>query len=168
MNFPKVTEYPEYYNYIIKSVPEGDLLTSLESTIVQASTFLSNIEEAKGDYRYAPEKWSIKEVLLHIIDTERVMAYRAMRFARGDTKELVGFDQNLFAENADVSNRTIADLLAEFKSVRQASIFLFKYLTEEESKQIGNASGFPVSVRALAAIIIGHAVHHLNVIKEKY
>ena len=168
MNFPKETEYAEYYKYIIKSVPEGNLLTSLKGTLDEAEVFLLALDEAKGDYRYAPEKWSIKEVVQHILDTERVMAYRAMRFARGDKKELIGFDQDLFAQNADVSNRTIADLFAEFKVVRQSTIHLFKHLTEEESKLIGNASGFPVSVRALAAIIIGHAVHHLNVIKEKY
>lgn len=124
--------------------------------------------EEMGDFAYAEGKWTVKQMLIHIIDTERVFAYRTLSFMRGDKAALPGFNQDHWMEQADVSQRAIKDLLKEWKAVRENTLFLLKQCSEEQSKFMGTASGWPVSVRAYFFVIIGHQNHHMKVFREKY
>lgn len=122
----------------------------------------------KADFRYQPKKWSIKEVLQHCIDTERIMNYRALVFAREGNIDLAGMDENLYARNACVSLKSIEDLLAEFKAVRVSSLFLFKSLTTKQLLQTGTCFGKEMTTLAIGFVLIGHPLHHLNILKERY
>jgi uncharacterized damage-inducible protein DinB len=122
----------------------------------------------KFDYRYAEGKWTIKDIIQHVIDTERIFAYRALRISRNDITPLPGFEENDYVENTKANERGIQDLLAEFSAVRYATLFLFKSFSEEQLKRIGTASGTAISVRAIGFIIIGHQKHHQNVFQERY
>jgi uncharacterized damage-inducible protein DinB len=129
---------------------------------------LSTLSEEQGDYRYAPDKWSIKEMLGHLIDAERVFAYRALRFARNDGTPLASFEQDDYVRAGGFDDRRLADLIEEFVAVRRATVWLFRQLSAEAWMRRGVASGNPVSVRALAYIIAGHELHHRRVLREKY
>jgi len=131
-------------------------------------TTLSSIPEAKQSYSYADGKWTVKELVQHMIDTERVFAYRALRFARKDHTNLPGFDQDEFNTTANANSRDFLEMLEEFTLIRKSSISLFKSFDQEMLKTMGTASDSPMSVRAAGYIISGHALHHLNVLKEKY
>lgn len=168
MNRPDKSEYAEYYHKYVKGVPEGDIRDVLEDQLNSAITFLSSIDEEKSQQRYAPGKWSLREVLGHIIDSERVFAYRALRFSRGDEKPLQGFDENLYINNSNYDSTNLSRLIEEFSLIRQSTIALFRNLQDEQWLKKGNASGYDVTVRGLAYIIAGHTEHHLNVIKERY
>jgi uncharacterized damage-inducible protein DinB len=144
------------------------LLETLERQCVETARLLEKIPESKALYRYAPAKWSIKEVLGHLADSERVFAYRALRFARGDTTPLPGFDEQVYAPAGRFDERSVADLGAELGAVRRATIALFGGLDEEALARRGTANGTEVSVRALAYIIAGHELHHLTVLRERY
>lgn len=126
------------------------------------------IPPEKHAYRYAEGKWTIKEVLMHIIDTERVFAYRAVAAARGDVTPVYRMDEELYARNVDVSNRTIGDLISEFKTVRNATEFLFKNMTDEQSKRSCNVVTHPMSARAIGYFIIAHVLHHIGVLRARY
>lgn len=166
---PSANEYHEYFKrYIDRIPPEGDLLQLLESDFRETEKFIQSLSDEQLNYRYAPGKWSIKEIINHLTDGERVFAYRAMRISRKDQTDLPGFDENLYVPNAKASTRTIASLLSEFSVVRRASIELFKNFDDEMLAQTGTANKNPVSVRALGFIIAGHELHHMNVIKERY
>lgn len=166
---PSANEYHEYFKrYIDRIPPEGDLLQLLESDFRETEKFIQSLSDEQLNYRYAPGKWSIKEIINHLTDGERVFAYRAMRISRKDQTDLPGFDENLYVPNAKASTRTIASLLSEFSAVRRASIELFKNFDDEMLAQTGTANKNPVSVRALGFIIAGHELHHMNVIKERY
>ncbi|NUM79519.1 DinB family protein [bacterium] len=166
---PSANEYHEYFKrYIDRIPPEGDLLQLLESDFRETEKFIQSLSDEQLNYRYAPGKWSIKEIINHLTDGERVFAYRAMRISRKDQTDLPGFDENLYVPNAKASTRTIASLLSEFLAVRRASIELFKNFDDEMLAQTGTANKNPVSVRALGFIIAGHELHHMNVIKERY
>lgn len=168
MTAPDASEYAAYYGKYITLVEGSDVLAKLEDQPRDTLALLSGLSDEQGDYRYAPDKWSIKEVLGHIIDTERVMAYRALRFARNDQTPLASFEQNGYVTAGDFAACRMADLIEEFVAVRRASIWLFRQLSAEAWMRRGIANDNPVSVRAIAYIIAGHELHHRAILKGKY
>lgn len=165
---PDASEYASYYNTYISLVGGHDILDSLERLGDEAAAFYSALSEEQGDLRYAPGKWSIREVLGHVIDTERIMTYRALRFSRNDTKDLPGFDQEPYVQNGPYSHCKLPDLLGEFDCVRQASIYLFGNLDEAAWTRGGTADQKRITVRSLAYIVAGHELHHRRIVQEKY
>jgi uncharacterized damage-inducible protein DinB len=166
---PEVGEYRDYFQRYIDLAPDIDAREVLKSNHQEVYDFFASIPEEKHNYRYAENKWTPKEVLMHIIDTDRVMSYRALVAARGDDKSpLPSVDENLYAANVDVSDRNMADLLREFTAVRDGLEILFEYMTESQSAFKGNGAGHPITARALAFIIPGHATHHVKVVQERY
>lgn len=168
MQRPESNEYNPYFQSYIDLVEVGDFSKLFRQNEVDTVCFFENIPEKKYNYRYAEDKWTVKESLMHIIDTERVFSYRALACARGDKALFPNMDQNLYARNVEVSNRSFKSLVEEFKAVRESSILLFKYMPDEKSKLIGHIGKHAISARALGFLIIGHTLHHLNVIKERY
>jgi uncharacterized damage-inducible protein DinB len=168
MQKPQIGEYNPYFQRYIDLVSEGNIADLLAKNTAQVKRFFKKIPVDKHDFRYAEGKWTIKEVLIHIIDTERVMAYRAMAISRGDMTSLPGFDENTYVENVDVSSRTMESLLAEFMAVRAASQVLIANMTEAQSKILGNANSHGTTPRALVFILLGHPIYHINVTKERY
>jgi uncharacterized damage-inducible protein DinB len=169
MKRPKSNEYPPFHErYLIHVPARGSVDSLLKKTFKEIQTMLTSLPEEQGDYAYAPGKWTVKQLLMHVIDTERVFAYRILSFMRGDRIALPGFNQDIWMEQVDVSNRTVKDLLKEWKAVRDNTIFLAKQCTEEQSRFIGTASNWKVSVRAYFFIAIGHHLHHMKMLKELY
>jgi uncharacterized damage-inducible protein DinB len=168
MKRPEAGEYAEFYAGYISKVPGTDVLGVLESQRLHMAQLFAGRSERDGNLRYAPGKWTIKEVLGHITDTERIFAYRALRFARGDQTPLPGFEQNDFVKNGGFAARTLADLVDEFGAVRSASISLFRSFDEEAWSKRGVASQRPVTVRALGFITAGHQIHHRMILEELY
>jgi hypothetical protein len=169
LNLPNTNEYNPYFEKYINLVPSGIFLDVFQENTMKVIQFFKNIPLEKLDYRYAVDKWTCKDILMHIIDTERVMSYRVLVAMRGDsTTPLAPVDENLYARNVDVSSRSIDDLLEEFEIVRRSSEKLFRNMTDEQSRFLGNGVNHPISPRALGYIIQGHAIHHMNVIKERY
>jgi hypothetical protein len=165
---PGSDEYLEYYGRYIAKVPDGDIIETLSSQITGTGKFLRSIPESKGDHRYGPDKWSIREVIGHVSDCERVFAYRAMRFARADETPLPGFDENAYVANATFGTRSIDELVSEFEHIRHGSIHLLRGLDEAAWSRRGIANGAGISVRALAFILAGHELHHLELIRTRY
>ena len=165
---PEATEHDPYYSKYIALVPETDALLALESQMADALELLRTIPESKGDHRYGPDKWTIKEVIGHLIDGERVFAYRALRFARADETPLPGFEENDYVPHGSFGRRTIADLAAEWALVRRANLAMFRGFEAVAWRRIGKANDSPVSVRALAYIIAGHGRHHIAILRERY
>lgn len=168
MRRPNPNEFPPYYQHYIGLVQGTNILKELDAQVIAIQALISEIPEDKEDFVYAEGKWTIKEVLGHIIDTERILGYRAMRFARKDHTPLPGFDENQYVANAHFNKQTLYNLAHEFAIVREANLALWKHFSEEELDQVGNANGVNVSVRAILYMIAGHATHHLNVIKLRY
>ncbi len=169
MKRPKKGEYAQFYEGYLKAVPARSTVQSLlKKTFKETQQLLGNLPESMGDHAYGPGKWTIKQVLIHIIDTERVFAFRALWGIRADRAPLPGFNQDFWMEQAPVDNRTIKDLLKEWKAVRESSLALAAQCSEEQSQFLITASNWKVSVRALFFIIIGHHLHHVNVLKERY
>lgn len=164
---PHPDTYPVYYNTYISAVQENDLIPGLQNNRKALDALILELM-GKADYRYAEGKWTIKEVLLHLIDTERIFAYRALSFARGDKNVLPGYDENEYAKYYSTDKRTLQQVYAELKVVRDATIHLFQSFDEEALLRSGIANGNPISVTALGYAIAGHANHHFNVIKERY
>lgn len=162
------TEYAERYGNYISKVEEVDLMEELEISLHRLIRFVRDIPMDKFDYRYAEGKWTIKDILQHIIDSERIFAYRALRFARYDKTPLPGFEEDDFANVANGDNRSIQDLLTELAVVRQATLSLFKSFDEQMLLQMGTASNVPMSVRAIGFVIIGHQNHHQQIYQERY
>ena len=162
------TEYAQWYqNYIVKA-GDVELLEELEISVHRMIRFVREIPMDKFDYRYAEGKWTIKDILQHLIDSERIFSYRALRFARKDQTPLPSFEENDYAAVANGSQRSIQDLLTELAVVRQSTISLFKTFDDETLKRTGIASGHPMSVRALGFVIIGHQNHHEQIYQERY
>jgi uncharacterized damage-inducible protein DinB len=165
----KETEFDSYYGRYINKLPDNvKLRKGFEIGMNTVIQFFESIPKDKLDYRYASEKWNIKEILQHLIDTERIFMYRCFRIARNDKTSLAGFDQNIYIEPSNASNKTIEVLIDEFKSVRQSSITLLDSLSDENLKLIGFSNSAAMSARAAAFTIIGHDIWHMDVIKEKY
>jgi uncharacterized damage-inducible protein DinB len=166
---PQPGEYDPYAIMYIKLLPDdGLILKHLEENGKAARTFFLSIPKNRLEYRYAPGKWTIKEILLHVIDDERIYAYRALRFARADSTPLPGFDQEPYAVRSKANERTMESLVKEFLTVRKATLSLFSYLPEEALMRGGTANDHYVSVRALLYHLAGHEAHHINIIKQKY
>lgn len=161
-------EFNPYYLPYIQLSANQDIVLGLKKNVISVVDFYQNIPSEKLEHAYAEGKWTPKDILLHIIDTERVFVYRAMRIARQDKTEMVGFEQDDYVDAGKANNRTINSLIEEYKAVRNATIVLFDSFSDEELKSIGKANGSPVSVRAIGYIITGHENHHNNVIRERY
>lgn len=165
----KEDEYASFYNYCLPLVDNNWTLTEeLEISLHNFIRFVQDIPMGKHDYRYAKDKWTIKEIIQHLIDSERVFAYRALRFSRGDSTELPGYDQNMYVENSRANERGLQSLLTELSSLRHNTLLMFKSFTKEDLLRTGIASGNRTSVRALGFIIIGHQNHHMKIFKERY
>ncbi|MBI3125586.1 MAG: DinB family protein [Ignavibacteriales bacterium] len=166
---PQPGEYDPYAIMYIKLLPDdGLILKHLEENGITARQFFLSIPPKQLEYRYAPDKWTIKEILLHMTDDERIYVYRALRFARADTTLLNGFDQELYALQSKANERTIEDLVEEFFTVRKATLSFFAHIPEEALIRGGIANNHYITVRALLYHLAGHELHHINVIKEKY
>jgi hypothetical protein len=165
---PDSSEYAPFYHGYVESVPEGDIVELLRSGGQELVEAIGRIPEDRGGFRYGPEKWSIREVLGHLIDAERIFAYRALRVGRGDRTPLASFDENEYVKTAGSDARTIADLVRELAAVRETTVILFESLPDQAWGERGVASGKDVSLRALAYITAGHARHHLSILRERY
>jgi uncharacterized damage-inducible protein DinB len=165
---PGADEHVAYYGKYIEKVPEGDLCRIMTDQLAATRALIASIPEARGTHRYAPGKWSIKEVLGHVCDSERIFSYRALRIARGDATPLPGFEQDDYVPTGKFDRRTLADLSEELAAVRQASLLLFSHLDAEALARRGTASGNPITPRALAYVIAGHERHHVEILKAKY
>jgi len=165
---PAADEHSPYYTRYIQLVEGDDVLPRLVSQIEDTSRLLSGLDEARASHRYAPEKWSVKQVVGHLSDAERVFSYRAMRMARADATPLPGFDEQEFVRHADFDSRPLEDLLLELRAVRSGSIALFAGLSDEALRRRGVANDQPFSVRAIAWSIAGHELHHRRILNERY
>lgn len=165
---PNTNEYGAYYQGYISQVEGDDAIALLEKNKKEIADFFRNIPADKWEYKYEPGKWTPKDLLLHLIDGERVFSYRALRISRGDNASLPGFDQDVFADNADANNRSPESLIEEYETVRESTLHVYRYMKEEDANRIGEASGFPASPLALAFITVGHENHHVRIIKERY
>jgi len=165
---PNSSEHHEYYSRYISKVPDGDLITLLQGQARETDALLRGLSEERANYAYAPGKWTIKEVVGHISDAERVFAYRALTVARNDKTPLPSFDENAWARESNASSRSLADLLDEFQAVRAATIQFARGMDPEHGARIGTASGNPISPRALLYIAAGHERHHVDLLKERY
>jgi len=168
INKPQPGEFAPWTEAYIAKVPHGPILEILEYLKDSTYNFFSRMTAEQADITYAEGKWTIKQVLAHMIDTERVFAYRALCFARGEKQPLPGFDQDDYMAYTNVEARTMQDLASEFKAVRESTLYLYNSFTDEQALFIGTASGYPVSVRAIVYITAGHELHHLDILKEKY
>jgi DinB family protein len=165
---PDASEYAPHYETYVSKVPNGNLLEILEDQRRETQGLLAEIPEGRAIYRYAPGKWSIKEVVGHVTDAERVFSYRALRFARADETPLPGFDEKAYAPAGRFDARALLDLAVELDAVRRATIALFTGLEPAALARRGTANAKEISVRALAYIIAGHERHHLEVLRERY
>ena len=165
---PAQTEYLPYYSRYIELVTGNDVLAALKTQLRETLAFLACISSEETVHRYAPGKWSVSEVLGHMIDTERIMAYRALRIARGDQTPLPGFEQDDYVRGADFDNIRWSALVEQFDLQRHSNIAMFASFSDEAWARSGTASGATVTVRALAWIIAGHELHHRSVIEQKY
>jgi hypothetical protein len=168
LSSPSADEYDPYYQRYVSRVPAGAALERLAAQQQDVADIFGPLDERTALHRYAPDKWSVKEVLGHLTDTERVFAHRAFRFARADTTPLPGFDENAYVPAAGFDRRDIPSLLREWQAVRAVTIALFEGLDPEAWERRGSANGVPVSVRALAYITAGHVDHHLGVLHDRY
>lgn len=163
------SEFAQYYTSYINLVNSLDLVEELQSNLSDFTDFIKlEVPSNKYKYKYQPEKWSIQELVQHLIDAERIFAYRALRIARFDETPLAGFEEDDYVKNCQADSREMSDLFEEFVLVRKSTICLFKSFSEEMLLKKGTASNHIVSVRAIGAIIIGHTIHHQNIIKQRY
>ena len=165
---PDPTEYAEYYGRYIGLVPEDDLCAAMAEQTTATLDFLRAIPAGSGDLRYAPGKWSVKEVIGHVIDAERVFAHRAMWFARLDAQPLPGFDQDPWVNAAAFGAQPLDELVSEYEHVRRGNHYFFRHLAPEAWLRRGTASGNEITVRALAYILVGHERYHLDILKTRY
>jgi hypothetical protein len=165
---PAADEYAPYYEKYISKVRDGDIIDILREQSDAVRGMLARVRNERGHFAYAPAKWTLSEMLLHVCDTERVFSYRALRIARGDTVALHGFEQNDWAPMSGANHRTLASIVDEFVAVRASTVALFRGLPAESWSRRGTASDTPVTVRALAWKCAGHALHHEGIIREKY
>jgi len=162
------TEFNSYFKPYIDKAGNATLLKSLKKGKKKTIKFFKKLPSSKLEYQYEDEKWTPKDILLHIIDAERAFSYRALQFARSKDAELEGFDENEFVPNANANKRSLKSLLKEYKAVRKASIIMFNSFSDETLVRIGKASGSQLSVRAAGFLICGHEIHHIQIITERY
>lgn len=164
---PQSNEYPAFAQPYVNSVPDENVLELLEDTKQVTYDLFRNLSEAQAMHAYAEGKWTLKQVLGHMIDTERTFAYRALCFSRNNV-ELPGFDQDIYVNNTDFNSRSIQSLADEYKATRESNLFLYNSFSEEQLLRGGKASGYPVTVRGLVYMTAGHEQYHLRLIKERY
>ncbi len=167
MNRPQPEEFGIFYQKYIDKVSD-DVLAELADQLDQFSEFIDAIPVEKADFAYAEGKWTVKELIGHVLDTERIMCYRMLRIGRGDTTPLPGFEENDYVANAHFADRSLASFAAEFRALRAANLYLFRSLNETELDRAGTASGCPISTRALLFIVAGHLNHHWKLLEERY
>jgi hypothetical protein len=165
---PQAGEYSSYHQQYIDLVPEEDVVAALEAQARETANLLGGLSDEQASHRYAPDKWSIKQIVGHIIDGERIFAYRALSIARGETSPLPGFEQDPYVANAASDERSIADLAEELATVRRANVMMLRALPEEAWRRVGIASDNPISVRAIAFGLLGHERHHVGILRERY
>lgn len=165
---PETGTYPHYYDTYLALVPEGDILNLLETQMEVLAKLADNIPANKWDYRYGPEKWTVKELIGHCIDTERIMAYRAMCMARGEAKELPGFDENQYVAGGFFAERSMEDLAREWVLLRQSNLVMFRSMNAQQVARFGSANGLRIMVKAFPYILAGHQIHHFNVLAQRY
>jgi hypothetical protein len=168
MKRPEKNEYPEYFERYVQLVKGENVIRTMEGQMLEMQALISDLPSDKEDYAYAPGKWTIKEVLGHLIDCERIFGYRALRFLRGDSQPLAGFDDKEFVTAGKFNKRTFYDLAHEFSVLREANIILFKNQDEETLSRKGWANKVEISARSMAFVIAGHTTHHIQVIKSHY
>jgi hypothetical protein len=165
---PDLQRVPAFFHGYINDTSEEEMVLALQNSTESFLSFLKTIPPEKHDYRYAEDKWTIKELLQHVIDTERIFAYRALRFARKDDTPLSGFNENLFAKNAKAEKRQWEDMVSEFSLLRKVNEMMYASFDEEQLESTGISNNHPVYVRAMGFISAGHVNHHLKIIKERY
>ena len=165
---PEESEYNAYYRHYVASVPDGDVFSFLHSQAAEVASRMYNVLPEQEEHRYAEGKWSVRQVLGHMCDTERIFSYRLLCMARGDTASLPGMDQDVFMNGSRFEDRSLEAIADEYATIRAATISLVESLDPEDADRSGLASGFPFTVRALLWIIAGHTQHHLNVLEERY
>jgi hypothetical protein len=165
---PDTTEYAPFFHNYISSVPEGDVLTLLRESGRKIVDTLAAVPESRGGFRYGEGKWSIREVVGHLSDAERVFSYRAMRIARGDATPLPPFDENTYVPNSGAEARTLANLITEFAVTRESTALLLESLPADAWVRRGIVSEREISVRAIAYVLVGHPMHHLRILRERY
>lgn len=168
MQKPNTNEYAAYHQKYIDLVPEGNILEILDKQQEMVLAFFKNISEEKSLYRYAPEKWSVREVLGHIVDGERIFAYRALRFSRNDKTNLPSFEENEFVRQSNYNDIPLPDLVDQFWTLRNTNLAMLKNFSDEMWMRTGSANNNIISVRAVAFLMAGHLIHHLNVLRERY
>lgn len=161
-------EYAPFYKGYIKKSEGIDILTGLKAGLKNTKSFFETFPLEKLEYRYAEGKWTPKEILLHLIDAERVFAYRSLLIARSENAQIQGFDQDEFVKNSNANQRDIRNLIEEYNNVRNASISLFSSFNQETMMRMGEANNAMVSVRAIGRILLGHEIHHMDILKERY
>ena len=165
---PDSTEFKSFYAGYVASVPEGDIVDVIRAEGKELAEALAKIPESKGSHRYAADKWTVKTLIGHMIDAERIFTYRALRIARGDSTPLPGFDENAFAETAGSDTRTVADLAAEMACVREATVRIFASFPDDVWSRRAVVNNGEITVRAIAYVATGHTKHHLAVLRERY
>ena len=168
MTRPEPDESAEYYHAYIARVPDGDILETLARQHQEFVSRLRRIPEERGDHRYAEGKWTVKELIGHLVDTERVLGFRALAFARGDRTPLPGFEQDDYVERGNFADRTMADLTEEFESLRNSHLVLLRSFSDGIWMRRGTASGCEFTTRSVAWILAGHVMHHAEVLEERY
>jgi hypothetical protein len=168
MSRPETSEYAEFYSGYVGLVPEDDIVTVLDAQNGELRSLFSQFGEENGAFAYAEGKWTVKQLLSHIIDGERVFAYRFLRISRGDATPLPGFDQDVFVNGADANERTLASLIDEFDHQRRSNVLMIAAAGEEQMGRAGTAGDASISARALAWIMAGHTRHHLNILRDRY
>ena len=165
---PEASEFPPYYGQYIAKVPAGNLLDVLRRQGEEFTAMIRAVPEGRASFRYEPGKWSVKQVVGHVCDAERIFTYRALCFSRGEEAPLPGFDENAYAPASGADLRPIVDLAAEYEAIRGATLALFGGMSESMLTNRGTANGNPLTVRAIAYIVAGHTFHHAGILKERY
>ncbi len=165
---PAADEYLAYYGRYIQRVPDGDVVATLSDQIGETLALLRGLPESVATYRYAPDKWSVNEMVGHMIDTEKIFAYRALRFARADKTPVPGYEQDDYVRNSSFNSYPLSELASELETVRRSTLYFFRHLEDDAWGRRGLANNAEVSVRALAYIIAGHELHHREMLHTRY
>jgi uncharacterized damage-inducible protein DinB len=165
---PETDEFDSYYERYVSLVADGDIISTLANQVSETRNLLAEIDAEKADFRYADGKWNVKELVGHMIDTERIFAYRALRIARGDQTPIEGYEQDDYIKNAEFAECDLVNLAEEFQLVRRANILMFQNLSEAAWHRRGTANEREISVRALAYICAGHEIYHRDILKQRY
>jgi hypothetical protein len=168
MNRPEISEFDPYYNTYVSLIDGDNVLPVLESQPEHFRSIFNGISEERGRFAYAEGKWTVKELLSHIIDGERIFAYRVLRISRGDETPIEGFEQDGYIENSNANGRSFSELLEEFDLLRRSNMLMFRSMSPDTYRRMGTASEKPVSVRALAYIMAGHVEHHFRILQSRY